>query len=162
MVDRHASRVLSLCLASGLHRSDAEDVCQEVMVSAFRGLRTFGGCRLSTWLYRIARRRVADHFRSPKRRDRAVGFPGEPSFPSLPDAGNPGPEDEAIAESRRRRVLGALGELGEPSRTILLAYHVGEVPVADIAHDMGLPVNTVKSHLRRGRLALRGRLGKES
>jgi hypothetical protein len=56
LVDCHSPPVFSLCLATGLSSSEAEDVCQEVLLSALRSLRTYGGCRLSTWLYRITRR----------------------------------------------------------------------------------------------------------
>jgi len=43
----------------------------------------------------------------------------------------------------------------------MLAYYLGEVPVRDIAREMSMAENTVKSHLRRGRLSLRQRLGEE-
>jgi len=60
------------------------------------------------------------------------------------------------------RLRQQIARLGEPARTILLAYHVGEVPVREIAADLGMPENTVKSHLRRGRLLLRAHLVEEA
>lgn len=147
-----------MCLASGLARDEAQDVCQEVLLSALRTLRGYGGCRLSTWLYRITRRRIADHFRSPRRRDVAAGLPGDVTFPETPPSDRPDAETEIDRTRDASRLRRALDALDEPLRSILLAYYVAEVPVRDIAQELGMPENTVKSHLRRGRLALRTQL----
>ncbi len=158
LVDRHGPLVYSVCLSSGLSATDAEDVSQEVMLSAFRSLPSFGGCRLSTWLYRIARRRLADHFRSPRRREVASGLPGDPYCPDTQPASGPDPQAHFIEGLERDRLAAALTDLGEPTRSVMLAYYGGEMAVLEIARDHGLPENTVKSYLRRGRLALRERL----
>ncbi len=156
LVDSHGSRVFSVCLASGLRHSEAEDVCQEVMLSALRSLRGYGGCRLSTWLYRITRRRIADHLRSRARRAVATGFPGDPGFPDLDTGAG------LVVDGTRARLYqelrGQLARLPEPTRSVVIAYHVGEVPVREIALELGIPENTVKSHLRRGRGMVRARL----
>lgn len=178
-MDRQAPLVLALCRTSGLGPDDAEDVCQEVMISVYRGLRTYGGCRLATWVYRIARRRIADHFRSPQRRDRPFGLVGQPplepsrrasaldtvadtgleSLAGHAAAGRFGPRQELDRETLARDVLDSITRLTQPCRSILVAYYLGEVPVREIAQAMRMPENTVKSHLRRGRLILREHLG---
>ena len=161
LVDRHSPHVYSLCLATGLSASEAEDVCQEVLLSVLRGLRGYRGCRLSTWVYRITRRRIADHFRAPGRRDVALGLPGDATFPEALPAG-PDVSAEAARASECDRLRREVAGLDEPGRSILLAYYVGEVPVREIALDWGMPENTVKSHLRRGRMLLRARLEGEA
>lgn len=159
LVETHGRHVFSLCLAAGLRPPEAEDVCQDVMISALRGLGGYRGCRLSTWLYRITRRRIADHFRSPARRDLAAGFPGDATFPDV-EAGRPRagsrrePDPPRLGGELRRQ----LARLPEPTRSILIAYHVGELPVREIALELRMPENTVKSHLRRGRTLVRARL----
>jgi RNA polymerase sigma-70 factor (ECF subfamily) len=151
-----------LCLAAGLEAPDAEDVCQEVMISALRGLRRYRGCHLSTWLYGITRRRIADHYRSHMRRDVSLGHPGDTTFPKAPTS-NPGDVEADVIRSREyTRVRIEIDRLGDPTRSVLLAYYVGEIPVRDIASMMEMPENTVKSHLRRGRLMLRAHLREES
>jgi RNA polymerase sigma-70 factor (ECF subfamily) len=157
LVAEHGPRIFSLCLARGLPPSDAEDVCQEVLVSALRGLRRFGGCRLSTWLYRITQRRLADHFRSRGRAD-ALGLPGDPTFPARADPAPVGPDAESIGSAERERVRRAVAATDEPMRSILLAYYVGGLSVREIAREHRMPENTVKSHLRRGRMSVRERL----
>lgn len=149
-VDRFSPLVYSLCTRSGLPTQEAEDVCQDVLLDAFRSLPRFRGeSRLSTWVYVLARRRLADYFRSPQRRDVPHGVPGDGTFPDAP-AG-------ALQDSRveGNRLTEALERLGEPMRAILLAYYLGEMSVAEIARVFRLPSGTVKTHLHRGRLALR-------
>jgi RNA polymerase sigma-70 factor (ECF subfamily) len=147
--------VLALCRIAGLGLDDAEDVCQEVMISVYRGLRTYGGCRLSTWVYRIARRRIADHFRSPQRRDRPFGLPGHRPLQPSPRASAQDIDRRSLA----RDALDSITRLAEPCRSVVVAYYLGEEPVREIAQTMHMPENTVKSHLRRGRLILRAHLG---
>jgi len=152
-VDTYTPMVHSLCHQAGLGPADAEDVCQEVMLSALRTLRTYKGCRLSTWLYRVTRRRLADHFRSPQRRQVPAGLPEDPSL-GPGSGGAPNPERQAIETSEAERARRALQDLGEPARSVMLAYYLAEIPVREIALELGMPENTVKSHLRRGRKAV--------
>ncbi len=130
------------------------------MLSALRSLRGYGGCRLSTWLYRITRRRIADHLRSHSRRDVVLGFPGDPGFPDL-DARAQVHGDDVTRGALHGELCELLAGLPEPTRSLLVAYHVAEVPVREIALELGMPENTVKSHLRRGRMLVRARLEEE-
>jgi RNA polymerase sigma-70 factor (ECF subfamily) len=161
LVDRYGRHVFSLCLAAGLGACEAEDVCQEVMLSALRSLRGYRGCRLSTWLYRITQRRIADHFRSRARRDLAAGFPGDATFPDV-DGGRLRAASQPDPVPLRDELRQELARLPEPMRSILIAYHVGELPVREIARELRMPENTVKSHLRRGRTLVRARLQEET
>jgi len=78
----------------------------------------------------------------------------------------PGPADAAIADDERavarQRVRLALTQLTEPQRTALLLIHQQGLGVEQAAGAMGVPVGTVKSHLYRGREALRRILGPET
>ena len=77
--------VYSICGRSGIAGPDREDVAQQIMLDAFRALPRYRGTsRLSTWIYSLALRRVADHFRSPQRRDVPSGSPGDDTFPPSP------------------------------------------------------------------------------
>jgi RNA polymerase sigma-70 factor (ECF subfamily) len=132
-------------------------VTQEVLSDAFRGLASYrGDARLSTWLFTLACRRVAGHYRSESRRPRASGHPGDASFPADPaDHGWQTRLEDADRAARARRVIETLPE---PTRTILVAYHVAELSVREIADELDLPEGSVKSHLHRGRLAVRRRM----
>ena len=54
---------------------DAEDVLQEVLLSAWRALDDFDGRSLRAWLYRIATNRCLNYLRDGSRRPRADNFP---------------------------------------------------------------------------------------
>ncbi len=151
LVTRHGGRIFSHCRLAGLGPEDAEDITQEVLLSAWRSLASYRGCGLATWLYRLTRRRIADHFRSPQRRlTPQAGFPDEAAGTSGDD-----PEATASVAERATHTRRALAGLAEPARSILTAYYLYEVPVREIAEEMSMPVNTVKSHLHRGRKAVR-------
>lgn len=160
LVERYTSLVWSLCLRAGLQEAEADDVCQEIFSKCFEALPRYRGeSRLSTWIYTVAQRRIVDHRRCPARRHVPCGAPGDPTFPQPLDPPHPSPEREVVLSERRQGVQSALDALGEPARSVLMAYYLGEVPVMEIARTMGMPEGTVKTHLHRGRQILRGRRG---
>jgi RNA polymerase sigma-70 factor (ECF subfamily) len=159
LVRQYSGLLWSLCLRSGLQRADAEDVCQEVLVNAFRALPRYrGDARLSTWLSTLTLRRIADYRRSPARRQAPSGAPSDEGFPTLPSEPSQSPEHKASESQRGERVREAIARLPDPARSVLVAYYLGEVPVTEIARTFGLPEGTVKTHLHRGRQALRQHL----
>jgi RNA polymerase sigma-70 factor, ECF subfamily len=160
LVRRYGAIVWSVCSRGGLPAAEAEDVAQEVFCSAFTALPHFRGeCRLSTWFYTLALRRMADHLRAPARRDIASGVPSSPAFPGPRRVSeDPSPETLAVDGQRHRLLRAALDDLGEPARSVLSAFYLGEMSVASIARALGLPEGTVKTHLHRGRQRLREQL----
>jgi RNA polymerase sigma-70 factor, ECF subfamily len=162
LVHRWSGLVWSLCRRAGLPDAEADDVCQEIFWRIFQALPRFRGeSRLSTWICTLALRRIVDHRRSPARRDLPAGAPGDPGFPKPRDQdprSPSSPETDAVLSQRRQRVRAALDGLPEPARSVLVAYYLGEMPVADIARALEMPLGTVKTHLHRGRAALRAPL----
>jgi RNA polymerase sigma-70 factor, ECF subfamily len=63
------------------------------------------------------------------------------------------PQDVAGLDARMD-VIDALRSLPVEQREVVALHHLADLPVADIAHELGLPVGTVKSRLSRGREAL--------
>jgi RNA polymerase sigma-70 factor, ECF subfamily len=55
----------------------------------------------------------------------------------------------------------ALGELPEAQRRAIVLHHMCDLPVAEVAAEVGAPVGTVKARLSRGRAALMSLLGEE-
>jgi len=54
LVNRHSEMVYSIALKLLRNASDAEDLAQEVFISAFQSLKDYrGSSKFSTWLYRI-------------------------------------------------------------------------------------------------------------
>jgi RNA polymerase sigma-70 factor (ECF subfamily) len=159
-VDRFAVLVHSLCARSGILGPDREDVAQQVLLDAFRALPRYRGTsRLSTWIYSLALRRVADHFRSPQRRDVPSGWPGDDSFPAPQSTPVLAPDEQAVRRDEDQRVKRALARVAEPERAVLLGYYLGEMSVSEISRTLEIPEGTVKTRLHRGRQMLRKELG---
>lgn len=124
---------------------DAEDVTQQVFVAAWRSRATItpGPSTFPAWLVGIARHKVADA-RAARARDarkaRAVAAVTTPDESVAADS--------ALAERLVVRQL--VDEMDEPRRTVLLLAFWHDRPHSDIAATTGLPLGTVKSHLRRG------------
>jgi RNA polymerase sigma-70 factor, ECF subfamily len=159
-VDRFGSLVYSICGRSGIEGPDRDDVAQQILVDAFRALPCYrGASRLSTWIYSLSLRRVADHFRSPQRRDVASGWPGDETFPPPPTASSAeAPDEQAVRAEEGERVRRAVSRLPEPERSVVLAYYLGDMSVAEISRALNMPQGTVKTRLHRGRQGLRKEL----
>jgi RNA polymerase sigma-70 factor (ECF subfamily) len=67
----------------------------------------------------------------------------------------------ALAGERQRAVRNAVAELRDPYREVVALRFFGELSLEEIAAATRRPLNTVKTHLRRGLMQLRGRLGDE-
>jgi len=149
--DRHAGAVLYLAQRLLGNRMDAEDVTQLTFVAAWAGRETFDPQRgtLLSWLLGIARRKVVDRLRSAAR-DQRITATMQAQLP--PD---PGQTPERIID--RLIVADELARLSpEQRRTLELAFF-DDLSHPQIAAVTGLPLGTVKSHIRRGMASLRRR-----
>lgn len=141
---------------------DAEDVLQAVFVSAWRHRDGFDPRRgpLPAWLVGITRHRIADALAARHRRGEVLVDPTTPGLGGAAEehparTGAPAPHEAA---TDRIVLVGELGELGEPQRSIVALAFFEDLTHQQIAQRTGLPLGTVKSHLRRSLLHLRDRL----
>jgi RNA polymerase sigma-70 factor (ECF subfamily) len=155
LVEREQVAVYRACLRILGRPHDAEDVAQECMVMAYRALGTYrGDGPLGGWLLRIATRQA---FRRLGQRRETVELPVE-----LPTT-TPGFDPVAItlAGERQREVRLAVAALREPYREVVALRFFAELSLDEIASVTRRPLNTVKTHLRRGLERLRPILGRE-
>jgi RNA polymerase sigma-70 factor (ECF subfamily) len=152
-----------------------EDLAQEVFLRLYRALPEFrGDSAVSTYLYRIVVNVAQDEWKR-RRKERGV-IASAPVMDDEQDAGwiesfagdeltehARNPEQRMEDAEIQASVEAALRELPEIERTVLVLYHQEEVSYEGIAAALGLPINTVRTHLHRGRKrlseALRGRRG---
>jgi RNA polymerase sigma-70 factor (ECF subfamily) len=154
LVDRESASVVRAChrVLGDLH--EAEDAAQEAFVTAFKSL---AGWRadgpFGAWVTRIAVRIALR--RAKARRDVTWIDPTDPSR----GIDLPGGQDPAVSSLRAERALGirtAVSRLDEPYREVVALRFFGELTLDEIAIQTGRPLGTVKTHLRRGLIRLRG------
>jgi len=153
--DRWSALVHTYALRALRDSHDAEDVTQQVFVAAWRSRHTLtpSPAALPAWLVGIARHKVAD-VRAARARE-ADRLAAVVSLPVAHDHAHQS-ADEDVAE--RLVVRQAVEDLPDPRRTIMfLAFWEGHSH-AEIAEKVGLPLGTVKSHVRRGLMKLHQQL----
>ena len=137
-------------------RHEAEDALQEVYVKVWHnaGRYRVNGLSPMTWLITVARNHAIDRLRARSGRRAA---PME-EVAELADAG-PNPEDQAVASSERGRIEACLKAL-DPDRAdaVRRAYLHGDT-YQDLADRYSVPLNTVRTWLRRSLLRLRECMG---
>jgi RNA polymerase sigma factor (sigma-70 family) len=147
--DRWSAAVYAIALRTlGAHH-DAEDVTQQVFVRAWRGRETFDPERgaLAGWLIGITRRQVSDRLSSRVRDLRAADRAGRAVRP------DPAPEPDRVVDAVV--VADELDKLAPQVRAVLRLAFFDDLTHQQIAAVTGLPLGTVKSHLRRGMDRLR-------
>jgi RNA polymerase sigma factor (sigma-70 family) len=134
-------------------RADAEDVTQQVFVSAWQGRSTFDPATgsLPAWLVGITKHRIADRLAARSRDQRTLAAVG-----SIREDLRAVPADDRLID--RLVLADEISRLGDPRRTILGLVFYEDQTYAQIAERLNLPLGTVKSHVRRGLLHLRDRL----
>jgi RNA polymerase sigma-70 factor (ECF subfamily) len=153
---------------SGAH---VEDLAQEAFMRLYRALPEFrGDATVSTYLYRIVVNLSQDEWK--RRRKERTHLAQEPAFIEE-DGGewleNFAGDDLAGGHARTPEQLMAdadvtravdeeLLALPEVERAVLVLYHQEECSYEGIAVALGLPINTVRTHLHRGRKRLGERL----
>ena len=134
---------------------DAEDIVQDVFVRMQRNIGALSAAdRLDAWAFRIARNAIADHYRSPKRRD-ATGEGAARIMEELAaEAIGGGPPDDARAEMARCVAPMVRGLPDDYRRAIELTELEGMTQAA-AAERLGLSVPGAKSRVQRGRARLK-------
>ncbi len=172
----------------GIADHDLDDVLQDVMLAAYRGLDGFDPERaarrgsdaerepadplegadpapwvpaqpspadaLRRWLFGIAWRQ-ASHYRDRAHRRREVPVGAGPTWPYQTPDPRPSSEQIVAIEQRSRLINRLLAMIAIERRVVIIMYDLLDIPIADIAAELDLKENTVRSRLRAAREELR-------
>jgi RNA polymerase sigma factor (sigma-70 family) len=163
-IEREKPRLRNFIRKRVADQSDAEDILQEVfyeLVEAYRMMKPVE--QVTAWLFRVARNRITDLFRSrkreaaaeqPARSEDGEEFQWEDLLPS-PDAG---PEAAYVRSVLVEEMDAALEELPEEQREVFVAHEFQGYSFKELAEKTGISVNTLLSRKRYAVLHLRQRL----
>jgi RNA polymerase sigma-70 factor (ECF subfamily) len=157
----YADRLFMLLVRLLGDRGEAEDVAQEVMLRAWRGIARFRGqSSYFTWLYRIA---VNEANRALERRARQpAAVPIAARELDLPASPAQDPSRQAENSELRRALGEALAGLPPPLRTAIVLRDVEGLSTADAAEIAGVGQAAFKSRLHQARLRARAAIGDEA
>jgi RNA polymerase sigma-70 factor (ECF subfamily) len=151
----YRGRLLGLCFRYTGNREDADDVAQDALLRAYRGLAGFrGDASFRTWLYRIAVNACLNW--TAARRWRAA--PAE-ELEAIPDP-SPTPAERLARREEEGWVRRAVAGLPERQRITLLLRVYEDLSHKEIAEVMGCSVGTVKANFFFALKNLRKRLEK--
>jgi RNA polymerase sigma-70 factor (ECF subfamily) len=151
-----SAKLFGICLRVLNDRAEAEEVLQEVFVKVWHNAKRYkaGGFSPMTWLITIARNASIDRLRKRRSRKEDGGQAAQDAVQTLADP-TPGPEAQAVASGERAQLAGCLNTL-EPDRAeaVRRAYLMGET-YEDLALRFAVPLNTMRTWLRRSLLKLK-------
>ncbi len=149
LIRQHQGMVFSLALHVLRSRPAAEDLAQEVFLELYRHLsRIESAAHASSWLRRVTSHRCIDEIRRRQHRP-------EQTVDVLPDRGLAPVAREYFLEDRLQALVATLPAR---ARMVVVLRFQEELDPSEIAETLSMPVNTVKSHLRRSLNLLRAKL----
>lgn len=151
LYERTSAKLLGVTLRILSNRSEAEDALQEVFIKVWQRAEGYRPDTASpmTWLITIARNHAIDKVRARKAPHTDID-----EALDISDAGM-NPEQTAVNTDEGRRIDNCMGQL-KPDRAeaVRRAYVEGE-SYTELADRLSVPLNTVRTWLRRSLLALR-------
>lgn len=141
----------------------AETITQDTLLRAYMNRDKFRGeCSVNTWLTSIAINVTRDQRRRQRykfwKKVETTAIDAQEMASSLP-AGGVSPEGHQLAKEKVKQLYEIVETLSHNQRTIFLMKFTEEMPVAEISAVLGMPANTVRTHLHRALTAVRKKLG---
>jgi RNA polymerase sigma factor (sigma-70 family) len=159
-----SSHLLAVILRIQRNRAQAEDVLQEVYINVWRAAQSFNPAlsQASTWLVSIARHRAIDSLRRKQTEVNTIsstvaGLEEDTTHDLLDTIADdaPGPQEQLEKAAEARALQQCMQSLtAEQKSSLALAYYQG-LSHAEVAEQMGHPLGTVKSWVRRGMQGLK-------
>lgn len=159
LVERYQRRVFGLALGLLKDPEEARDVAQDAFLKAHQNLGTFqGSASFYTWIYRITVNLCIDRLRRAGRGGQVLfdeeyshAEVGSPADSLSPRRLGFDPARAFQDKELRQRLLGALGQLSEPHRVVLLLREVDGLSYQEMAEVLEVAEGTIMSRLFHAR-----------
>src|SRR5829696_5081245 len=158
LYERYNRRIHAYVFGMVKDHQRAEDITQEVFVSALRRMRaTERPIAFKPWVYEIAKNACIDQFRRSKRAEE-VSFDADeglaPSDYGRLVSAEPVPDVALAAKQQLEQVVGAFGGLSDAHHEILVLRELEGLSYREIGEKMGMSRPAVESTLFRARRRL--------
>ena len=157
LLEAYRRPVYAYLVRTGVAAADRDDLFQNVFLKVHAAAGSYDpGRPLAPWIFTIVANTVRNHFRG-RPQDQGAASEQDPD-----DLADPAPDPERIAQGRQAvaRLEAAMAALPLVQREVLVLTALGGLRQQEVAEALELPLNTVKTHLRRARLALAAGLAK--
>jgi RNA polymerase sigma-70 factor, ECF subfamily len=153
LYDTYRDRVARFATGRLGDAEKAEDVTSETFEAVCRNLASYRpGTDFEAWLFTIAQRRVADHFRrQSRRREVALDETVQPAVG--------GPEEAVLAAERRTEIAGAFRRLRADQQEVLALRLLGGLSAAQVGEVLGKSEGAVRVAQHRALRSLREEMG---
>ena len=139
-------------------KEDIEDICLESFQKAFSQLGSYNpDYKFSTWIYRIARNTAFDHMsRHDREKNNMPTTSISDDFAELKDlpATMHNPEEDIINQQEYDKWLNNIEKLKEDYRAVAKMNLIDNFGYKEIADALDMPINTVKTKIRRAKAML--------
>ncbi len=151
LYDASSAKLFGVALRVLNNTASAEDVLQETFMKIWRYGDRYASTGNSpmTWLITIARNTAIDRLRATKYTSDIADVEDRMA------ASGPTPEQSVIAGSEAARIVGCLDELPDDRRSAVRGAYLEGASYADLAAKFDVPINTMRTWLRRSLIALR-------
>jgi len=151
LYDATSAKLFGVCLRILKDRAEAEDTLQEAFVRIWQKAGTYvaNGFSPMTWLITLTRNLAID-----KLRKRKAGSVDIDEVYDLADSG-PTPEAAAVASSERDQIDGCLNELEATRAGAVRDAYIEGHSYTELAAKYGVPLNTMRTWLRRSLVKLK-------
>lgn len=151
LVAEYRRPVYSYLVRCGVAETDRDDLFQDIFIKIHRSAAQYQADRpLHPWLFTIVANTVRTYYRKRKVREMVFADSSGPE-PQAPAADS---ERQAMARQTAAWLEGEIQKLPLAQREVLILTCIENLPQKEVAEVLGLPINTVKTNLRRARLAL--------
>ena len=147
--EQHTPFLWRALINLGVPAAEAQDQCQEIMITVHRRLASFDGASLRGWLYGICVRVASDYRRSARVRREVLTDALPEAFDSIDLA------ESLDRERNARRLRTALEALDEPKRAAFVLFEIEELTLAEVSEAVGAPLQTVYSRIKAAREQMR-------
>ena len=152
LMERYQKQILSYIKTYIKSPADAEDLCQECFNKTFKNLKSYNPeYAFSTWLFNIAQHICIDYYRKRKLNLVPLNEGESKNEKDNWSTSVPSPEETIINEQTVEKLILSIDSLDKIYREAAVLRYINEYAYEEIAKELNLPLNTVKTRVKRAK-----------